>query len=45
LPTPWEDPARGYFVLDCENMDDAAKWAARIPAAGYGEVEIRPVIS
>jgi hypothetical protein len=40
-----DDPARGYFILECENIDDAVKWAARIPAAGYGAVEIRPVIS
>jgi hypothetical protein len=33
----------GYFVLDCPSLDDALDWAARIPAAGHGAVEIRPV--
>jgi hypothetical protein len=33
----------GYFVLDCPTFDDALDWAARIPAAGYGAVEVRPV--
>ena len=33
----------GYFVLDCRSLDDALEWAARIPAAEYGAVEVRPV--
>lgn len=33
----------GYFVLDCASMDDALNWAARIPAAEHGAVEVRPV--
>ena len=33
----------GYFVLDCPSLDDALTWAARIPAAEHGAVEIRPV--
>ena len=33
----------GYFVLDCPSLEDALDWAARIPAAGHGAVEIRPV--
>ena len=33
----------GYFVLECESMDDAIDWAARIPGAHHGSVEVRPV--
>jgi len=33
----------GYFVLDCETPDEAVAWAARIPGAGHGAVEVRPV--
>ena len=33
----------GFFVLDCDSMDDALDWAARIPAAEYGAIEVRPV--
>ena len=33
----------GYFILDCPSLDDALGWAARIPAAEHGAVEVRPV--
>ncbi|MCZ7589309.1 MAG: YciI family protein [Gaiella sp.] len=33
----------GYFVLNCASFDDALDWAARIPAAAHGAVEVRPV--
>jgi hypothetical protein len=33
----------GYFLLECESMDEALEWAARIPGAGHGAVEVRPV--
>ncbi len=33
----------GYFILDCPSLDDALEWAARIPAAEHGAVEIRAV--
>jgi hypothetical protein len=33
----------GYYLLNCENLDEAIQWAAKIPAARDGSVEIRPV--
>jgi hypothetical protein len=33
----------GYFVLDCENLDEALGWAAKIPTASYGSIEVRPL--
>ena len=33
----------GYFVLECASMDEALDWAARIPGAEHGAVEVRPV--
>jgi len=33
----------GYFLLDCDNLDDAIEWAAKIPTAEYGSIEIRPL--
>ena len=33
----------GYFILDCASFDDAVAWAARIPAASHGAVEVRAV--
>jgi hypothetical protein len=33
----------GYFLLECGSMDEAVDWAARIPGAEHGAVEVRPV--
>lgn len=33
----------GFYVLECASMDAALEWAAKIPAAGYGAIEVRPV--
>jgi hypothetical protein len=33
----------GYFLLDCKDLDEALNWAARIPTAKYGSIEIRPL--
>ena len=33
----------GYYLLECPSFDDALDWAARIPAASHGAVEVRPV--
>jgi hypothetical protein len=34
----------GYYVLDCADLDEALRWAATIPAARYGAVELHPVL-
>jgi len=34
----------GYYVLDCADLDEALHWAATIPAARYGAVELHPVL-
>jgi len=37
----------GYYILDCEDLDEAIAWAARIPTAckgGAGCIEIRPMM-
>ena len=34
----------GYYLLDCSDLDDAIAWAARIPDAASGSVEVRPVM-
>ena len=33
----------GYYVLECENIDGALQYAAKIPAAEIGTIEVRPV--
>jgi hypothetical protein len=34
----------GYYVLDCADLDEAMRWAATIPAAWFGAIEIRPLM-
>ena len=34
----------GFYMLDCENLDQAIEWAARIPGARDGAVEVRPIL-
>ena len=34
----------GYYVLDCKDLDDALNWAAQIPEAKTGSIEVRPVL-
>jgi hypothetical protein len=36
----------GYYILDCQDLDEAISWAAKIPTACgglQGSVEIRPL--
>ena len=33
----------GFYILDCESLDQAISWAAKIPHAATGTVEVRPV--
>ncbi len=33
----------GFYLFDCENLDEAIKYAAMIPTAKYGTIEVRPV--
>ncbi len=34
----------GYYMVEAENFDEAAKWAAQIPGARTGAIEIRPIV-
>ena len=34
----------GYYLLACENLDEAIKYAAMIPTAEHGRIEVRPII-
>ncbi len=33
----------GYYLVDVKNLDEAIKWAAKIPSARNGSIEVRPV--
>jgi hypothetical protein len=34
----------GYYLLDCKNLDEAIQWAAKIPNAKDGAIEVRPIM-
>jgi hypothetical protein len=34
----------GFYLVDCKDLDEAIEWAAKIPGAQNGSVEIRPVM-
>lgn len=34
----------GFYIVDVESLDQALEWAARIPSARLGTIEVRPVV-
>ena len=34
----------GYYLIDCASIEEAERWAAAMPAAEAGTVEIRPIM-
>ena len=34
----------GYYVIEAPDLDAALAWAAKVPNAAYGTVEVRPVM-
>jgi hypothetical protein len=34
----------GYYLVDVESEDEALEWAAKIPSARLGRIEVRPVM-
>jgi hypothetical protein len=34
----------GYYLLDCKDEAEALAWAARIPGATVGSIEVRPLM-
>ncbi|MFT4725895.1 MAG: hypothetical protein ACI9UN_000390 [Granulosicoccus sp.] len=34
----------GYYLFDCKDLDEALEYAAKIPTAAHGRVEVRPVM-
>ena len=35
----------GYFLIEADSLDEAIDFAARIPAARVGGIEVRPVVA
>ncbi len=34
----------GFYLIDCEDLDEAIGWAAKVPDAAFTQVEVRPVL-
>ncbi len=35
----------GYYLIDVDTLDQALEWAAKIPGAAHGTIEVRPVVT
>jgi hypothetical protein len=35
----------GYYILECADLDEALRQAARVPVARWGTVEVRPIMA
>ena len=33
----------GFYLINAKDLNEAVSWAAKIPPAKYGSVEVRPV--
>lgn len=33
----------GYYLIECKDLDEAIRWAEKIPTAKYGSIEVRPL--
>jgi hypothetical protein len=34
----------GYYVVDVPDLDEATKWAAKLPNSAYGSTEVRALV-
>jgi hypothetical protein len=34
----------GYYLVEAGSLDEAIEWAAKIPSARYGHIEVRPIV-
>ncbi len=34
----------GFYMLNCKDVDEALAYAAKIPGAKYGSIEVRPIM-
>ncbi len=35
----------GFYLIDCKDLDEALDWAAKVPSAAYGTIEVRPIMA
>jgi hypothetical protein len=41
--TETKEQIGGYYLFECKDLDEAIAWAARIPSATNGSIEVRPI--
>jgi hypothetical protein len=34
----------GFYLIDVDSLDEALAWAAKIPGARTGSIEVRPIM-
>jgi len=34
----------GFYIVEAPNLDEAVRWAAKIPGAVRGTIEVRPIV-
>ena len=34
----------GIYIIECQNLDEAITWAAKVPGVTLGSIEIRPAL-
>ena len=34
----------GFYLIEAADLDEATRWAEKLPNVGYGSVEIRPLV-
>ena len=42
--TETKEQLGGYFLIECDDLDQAIEAAARIPGASFGSIEVRPLV-
>src|SRR5690349_16966360 len=33
----------GYYLIEVKDLDEALQWAAKVPSAKFGSIEVRPL--
>lgn len=39
-----KEQINGFMLFECDSLDEAVEWAAQIPGARHGAIEVRPVL-
>jgi hypothetical protein len=35
----------GFYLIEAADLDEALKWAAKVPGAQWGSIEVRPIVA